>query len=54
MFVLCTFLAGYKGHESAQNDAKKSQKWMQTVSQGKEYSFQRVQISLQRITHSLQ
>ena len=44
MLVLCMFLAGYKGYESAQNEAEKPQKWMQTVSQGKEYSLQRVSI----------
>ena len=39
MLVLCMFLAGYKGYESAQNEAEKPKKWMQTVSQGKEYSL---------------
>ena len=37
MFVYYIFLAGYNGHESARNDAEKPKKWMQRVSQGKEY-----------------
>ena len=40
MFVYCIFLAGYKDHENGLNDAEKPQKWMHTVSQGKEYSLQ--------------
>ena len=47
MFVYYILLAGYKGHGSAQNDIEKPKKWMHTVSQGREYSLQRVQISLQ-------
>ena len=46
MLVYYIFLAGYKGHESVRNDAEKPKKWMQKVSQGREYSLQRVQISL--------
>ena len=48
MFVYCIFLIGYKGHKSAQNDVEKPKKYVHTVSQGREYSLQRVQISLQR------
>ena len=35
------FLIGYKGYESPRNNTKNLQKWMQIVSQGKEYSLQR-------------
>ena len=38
MFVYCIFLVGYKGHGNAQNDAIKPQKWMHTVSQGRDYT----------------
>ena len=37
LFDLCIFLEWYKGHESAQNDAQNPHKWMQTLSQDKEY-----------------
>ena len=46
MLVFCIFLVGYKGYESARNEAEKPKKWMQTVSQGREYSLQQVPISL--------
>ena len=48
MFVYCIFLTEYKGHESAQNNVEKPQKWMHTVSQGREYSLKRRPNSLQR------
>ena len=31
MFVLCIFLAGYKGHEGKRNKVEKPKKWMQKL-----------------------
>ena len=39
MFVYCIFLAGYKDHESARNDAEKPQNGCRQISQGREYSL---------------